>query len=255
MRGLAVIVVAVAVILPGVPPSASATVASTADRIITVGFSIFRFLDDGLTDGEIEALVRVAIEAVVQARDETISHLDAQQAATAKAAAISASNEFTEFNQIRRDELGLELWTMDVGRSGTAAKEQFNVVVDRRAADQIGLAVNVIYPIALAGADQARWTNYYNRLRAEYIEVNQNIVQRLAPICHSRPAENDHLPMVHDVYWICTAANGEQSAPRRETRVGDRWVQGPVNLDPLRDEAAVNSSWMVAKEVLARMPQ
>ncbi len=251
LRGVAVTTLAAAVLLSaGAQPARAWDGPKKAEKIITVGFSLFR-IDNRLSEAMLKELVTVVLAQLTDARNEVLVHLDERDAAAATKAAIDASREFSDFEVLRQNEIGLEMWALRVASHASSAKVDLERIVttNRNAADQIGLAANTTFPIAMELLEYAGLSGSYAHIRANFIELNETILRELEPRCVMRPGELDPHPSIEEVTYTCTAANGDQ-AVARDYRVGGRWIEGPVDLQALKVEAATNSSWVVAMEFL-----
>lgn len=248
LRGLAAAVLALAILLPGTGTPAHA--AGSSDTIVKVVFSVYRLLDGGLSSSDVEQLILEAIGAVDDAEAEVIAHIDALQAAEIKAAARSASIQFADYEVFRENIFVLWPYMSDVSGSAALAYESVRTVTDPRAADQIGHAANVLYPIAMLAAEDAGMAGTRAGLMEDFEETNEYILDELEPTCTSRESTSppDH---ISEVRVTCTAANGDTAGATqiRNLATGE-WLLGPVDVGDLKEAAAADSSWMVAKQVL-----
>ncbi|GAA4715021.1 hypothetical protein [Phytohabitans rumicis] len=220
-----------------------------AGPMVDFVFAVFNLIKGGASAANIHALIQVVLAASSQATNEVIVHIDSYAAEAARSAAISASRDFADFDQIRQDDLVLDQWAREVGHKATDVKGMLNAVEDRRAADQMGHAVHKLYPIGLTGYEFAGLRNSYASLLHDYIEVTDKIIRDLAPVC-----SYSDVPLAPPSMWVverhhtCTAADGK-TATGVETLAGGVAVGEAVNLDQLKVDAARDSSWLVAVRI------
>lgn len=249
LRGLVATLLALAVALPGTTTPAHA-VSDSSESIVKVVFSVYRLLTGGLQSSDVEQLILEAIGAVDQAEEEVITHLDALQAAEVKAAARSASIQFADYDEFRHNIIVLWSYMSDVSGSAALAYESVRTVTDPRAADQIGHAVNVLYPIGMLAAEDAGMPGTRAGLMEDYQETNEYILEELEPDCTSREVQGTPAHIV-EIHITCTAANGDEAVGIQvRNHATGQWLEGPVDVGALKEVAAADSSWLVAKRVL-----
>lgn len=251
LRGFAASILAFAVILPTTARPAQAA-DGVAGNLLSVVSALGRLIAGHGSSGDVETLIAVAIGAVTESRNEVLVYIDAVQAAEVKAAAVSASNEFTDFDQIRDDELGLELWARDVARAATLGKERM-AIVDRPAAEQIAQALHQLYQLARVGAEYAGLNNYFVNLTREYVAVLREMVTKLEPDC--RWINTQTMPGGYQRTYRCIAANGVDVVLKDEQYLWGRYYIGPVDTEATKLEAGQDSAWIVAKEYLPIVEQ
>ncbi|WP_173156142.1 hypothetical protein [Phytohabitans suffuscus] len=254
VRGLIATLLAVGVAVPGsVQPAQAADVSSP---VITLTFTALRIArGQGLSPGEIEALVREVVGLAVQARNEVISHIDGHVAARALGEMDAFTIEFTNYEQFRGDQRWVRNLASRIISSASVDKRELDATQDEKAADAIGHAVNVKYAMAEVAATDAGYNpESRNLLRQRYIQANETILQRLEPECQVTFTDNDAYRYTRT--WQCAAANNE-TATATETldKLTGQWINPPVNVEDLKLAAAVNSSWKVAKTILPTLKQ
>jgi hypothetical protein len=251
LRGFAASILAFAVILPSTAQTAHAAdgdAAKLADAVLALG----RLLSGHGTSADLKPLIALAIGAVTASRNEVLVHIDALEAAEVKAAAMSASNEFTDFEQMADDELGLELWARDVGRAATLGKERLPIVA-RPAAEQIAQAVLQLYQLARVGAEYAGLNNYLKALTRDYIAAVRNMIEKLEPDC--RWVNTQTFPGGYQRDYRCVAANGVDEVMKSEQVIWGTYYLGPVDTEAVKLAAGQKSAWIVAKEYLPILEQ
>jgi hypothetical protein len=245
--------VALTVVVSGalLPARASAEDGGASGPVITVAFTAFRiFRNRSMSAEDVEKLVREVLGAVNAVQNETIGQIDGLEAATVIANAQDASYDMQDYAVIRDDEEMRWDIAQRLGGYATNAHAKYGAVITRKAKDQIGLAANTIYPITLVVRQDAGLTASLPGFEADYLDLNRRIVADLEPTCTSRVAPDTPL-FITEIRYECTAANGERASDYqvRNEQTG-QWIVGPVDLDALKKEAAINSSWVVAKELL-----
>ncbi|MBX6357540.1 MAG: hypothetical protein IRZ05_17020 [Micromonosporaceae bacterium] len=220
-----------------------------AGPTVTLFFNIWRIVRGGPTASEIESLIQQAISAVNDAENQIISHLDALEAARATADARAYGREFLNYPVIRQS---FAIYTLASNASRAAALDYEDLrKVGREAGDEIGHALEVVYPIALAAAEDAGWTEAAKaNLRNEYRLANELMVQKLEPTCSiSDTPLAPPSPWAVERRYDCVAADGGRASATELYLGGVR--QGPaVNVDQLKVDAAIHSSWLVAVRIL-----
>lgn len=251
LRGIAASALALAVTLPGAAPPAQAEGdGGISDEIIDAALTAIRiYRAGGSTPDDVVLLVRQVLAAISGVENEVVGHIDGNEASTVLAYAREVSREMRDYAQIRDNEILLYEFGRDLNGYSAYAYEKYRFVSSHTAKDQIGLAAQAIFSVTLVVREDAGATNGLAQIEADYVDLNRRIVAELKPVCTARPGELDDHPMIDDVEYECVAANGEK-AYGHDYRVGDRWISGPVDVEALRLESAINSSWAVAKEVL-----
>jgi hypothetical protein len=229
----AALAVALAVSTTGVPASASAD-GGGAKKLIDLTVAIINLVKSrGSSPEAIRELLVAAIDAVTTAKNDVIDHIDEQQAALAKGRARGASIEFMDFDAIAADPELLMEWTFKVAQYGHDANA----------------AIVILYNTAMTGADRAGLRRSYNLIVAEFIGAMQTISTDLAPVCTSWVMP-DPWP-VENTIVKCTAANGEEATSTQSYDwVRNEWLVPEVDVEALKKQAAVNSSWATAVRIL-----
>jgi hypothetical protein len=218
--------------------------------VVTFVFGAYKMYQGNLAAGDLERLVLAVITASDQARDQVISHLDQHIAARATGEAEALSIQFENYTAIRQS-WAVYQFVSDALTSATIDKNELNATADLKAADVLGHALNVAYSYAIAAAPDAGYTPAGKAaLMNSYIQANQAILTKLAPTCTSTVAPDTPL-FISEVRYECVAANGERSADYQIRNLSTgAWIRGPVNVEQLKVDAAINSSWVIAKEIL-----
>ncbi|GAB1690849.1 hypothetical protein [Krasilnikovia sp. M28-CT-15] len=251
LRGLAASILALTVILPGTAQPAQAA-DGVAIKLFDVLSALGRLRAGKASGADLKPFIQLAISAVTTSQNEVIKHIDAIVAAEVKAAADSASTEFTDIEGIIDDELGLEQWTRDVARAGRKGAGLLTLV-DRPSAEQIAQAVIQLYQIALVGADFVGSRPYLIAVMREYVAANRQMIETLEPDC--KWINTKTFPGGYQRDYRCVAANNVDEVTKSEQVIGGRYYLGPVNIDAVKLEAGQKSSWIVAKEYLPMLEQ
>jgi hypothetical protein len=252
LRGLVAAGLAVAIGTAGTVQPARADVPGDvtfppAGPTVSLFFTIWRLIHNP-SSSEVEALVQLAVGAVNDAENQIISHMDALEAARATADARSLGREFLNYPVIRQS---WAIYTLASNANRAAALDYEDLKkINGAAADEIGHAAELLYPIAMAAAQDAGWTEAARAaLRNEYRQVNELMVQKLEPTCSPIFTDND--AYTYTKTWQCTAADGNSAtATESLNKVTGQWISPPVNVDQLKVDAAVHSSWLTAVRVL-----
>jgi hypothetical protein len=224
---------------------------NVSGSVINVAFTAFRiFRNRSMSAEDVEKLMREVLGAVTKVQNEVVGHIDGIEAATVIGNAQDASYNMQDYPVIRDDEEMRWEFAQKLGGYATNAHAKYGAVSSKKAKDQIGLAANTIYPVTLVVRQDAGLTASLPGFEADYRDLNQRIVHDLEPTCTARVAPDTPL-FISEVTYTCTAANGETAS---DTQIlneqSGQWIAGPVNLEALKVESAINSAWVVAKEIL-----
>ncbi|MFY1673045.1 hypothetical protein ACN27G_24290 [Plantactinospora sp. WMMB334] len=255
-RRLATAVLALVVVVPGTAQPAQATDDDgAADSVITLAFTAFRaFRGGGLSAEDVETLVREVVGAVNAVQNETIGHVDGLEAATVLGHTREISYDMEDYAVVRQEEIMLWNFGQKLGGYANNAYAKYGAVSSKKAKDQIGLAANTIYPITLVVRKDAGALNGLPRYEADYQDLNRRIVADLEPVCTSRVREGTP-SFISEVHYECVAANGDTSSDYQiRNDMTGQWLRGPVDLNQLKLESAIDSAWVVAKELLEQNP-
>lgn len=218
--------------------------------VVKLGLAAWKLYKGNLTANDIEAILTAAIGASTAARDQVLSRIDAHVAARALGEADALTIRFDNY-RVLRDTWEVYFFASDAITAASVDSRELVATIDNReAADAIGHALNIAYSMALTAMKDAGYTQATQdtMLRNEIASL-ELIVDRLEPTCTSTIADTPgHISEVH---YTCTAANGE-TASNYQIRnvVTGEWIRPAVNVDQLKVEAAINSSWVIALELL-----
>jgi hypothetical protein len=236
-HGVIVLALAVAVALSGAvrPVSAQADpVRPQVDitQIITVAKGLVDLWKSFQSGGmSIEAATRQILAAIESARTDIIAHMDRLAAAEARACATRHVIELADIERFSPDTM--QAWAQNATGCVTQIDALLGVVVDKAAADVLGIALDVVGPIALIARARAGFST--TGLLAVLISGNNKVVNVLMPQCIRQSGW--HPPYITRV--VCVAYNGDRAE-----------VPGWNYDDTLRLQAMRNTSWVVAKYAL-----
>jgi hypothetical protein len=218
-----------------------------AGPVVELFFTVWSLTHGTPGAAEVERLVQLAVGAVSDAESQIIVHMDELQANRAKGEARALGTEFLNYSVIRQ---GWGIYSL-ASRANTSAALDYEDLrnLSDRAADQVGHAADVVYPMAMAAAQDAGWTEAAKAdLRNRYRETNELMAQKLEPKCSVIFAEDD--AYAYTKTWQCTAADGNSATTTEHlNKVTGEWIH-PVSIDQLKVNAAVHSSWLTAVRIL-----
>ncbi|MGN9913175.1 hypothetical protein ACTMTJ_37110 [Phytohabitans sp. LJ34] len=193
---------------------------------------------------ELEEAIRQIIEAVEQAKDQIVQHIDEITSAEVQACVRTHTIEFADIENMSRTVL--QLWAQDATFCASQATEYFSAVSTLRAADNIGFLTGEIYMIASAARAKAGFSIV--ALVENNIRANEAIIARLTPTncaIKRHPPEQGTPP---ERWWECTAYNGD---------VGRSGICTGFACQPNRavaeDRATLKTSRAIAKDALPRL--
>jgi hypothetical protein len=227
------------------PPSELPTRAIIKLAQLVVG----KVLSGQLSPADLVEVLQEIIGLLTEARNEVLVHMDSLQSVRAVGDAVDLSIRFAGYETIRTKPDDVKKLALDAGHSASLDFVDLLKVTDPAALDEIGHAINVAYNITVtAGKDAALPQQTMNLYQDYWLRANTIIAAKLVPVCGPPSVDNSHAGFV-DLYYTCTAADGNTAVGVERYINGN--LEGPaVNLDQLRLESAVNSSWLVALEIL-----
>ena len=229
---------AVAVALPGtvapVPARADntqvqvdvATVIAVAKGLIDLWKS---FQGGGMS---IETATRQILAAIESAKTDIIAHIDRIAAAEARSCATRHVIELADIERFSPDTL--QAWAQNATACVTLIDSLIDAVADKAASDTLGMALDVVGPIALIARSRAGFST--TGLTAVLIRGNNKVLSVLMPECHFAPGWNP--PYISRS--VCIAYNGDRAD----------CSECPPPNDAMRAQAARRTSWVVAAHVL-----
>jgi hypothetical protein len=259
-------VVAVATASGGAPP-AQADVASLQDPIT----AMYRALADG---GQPEQVVGQVAALVAGIRTEALAEVDRVPIATVRTCAARHLTEFAGLPQLTSG--AAKAWARDASacvalvdshlQAAQVRPPQPNPVVPadgKATVDRLGLAVNLVGPIAMAARLHTGLGD--DDLRQVLARANSTVVTKIEPWCsESRVYEDDS--HVFELWFVCYAYNFHESYRGRGEAFQlwgmpfgcepwhscEEWPLGPpVDKDLIRAQAMQYTSWVVARTALS----
>jgi hypothetical protein len=245
-RGIAAALLATVMVVPGGVRPARAVDPATITAItgaVTAAFNIIKGLNSGGLS--IEAATRQIIAAINTAQTAIIAEVDRVATAQAKACATRAVIEFVDVERFNPDVM--QQWAQDVTGCLTLIDSLISTVQDKSSIDQLGIALDVVGPIAIAARGRVGFST--TTLLPLLRQANTNVVGILAPACSSVVVREPGAPVV-EIQHTCTAYNGDASY-ETQTRYRNGPYQPPtVDTVALGNRATARTSRAVAQSVL-----
>ena len=152
-------------------------------------------IGEGAPDADMRTMLEEVMTAGIALLDATRSHrsaattdavgrIDAFAAADVIACAQSSVIETLDLE--RMPEPMRSRWAMDVNKCAARADSALRVVSSKEAIEEIGFAVNMVYPVALIAHAKAGLKTL--PLVDAYRSANDTLIKRLAPECSSAQA-------------------------------------------------------------------
>jgi hypothetical protein len=149
---------------------------------------------EGASTADVQAMLGEVTTADITLQDATRSHrpaattdavgrVDAYASAAVVACAASAAIEFSDIE--RMSERLLAHWALDLNKCLALADTHLSTVSSKEAIEEIGFAVNMVYPVALVAHAKAGFKTL--PLVGAYHSANDTLIKRLAPRCSSAP--------------------------------------------------------------------
>lgn len=233
VQSVIAVTLVVTVALTGVvrPTPAQAGPAQTRVDIATI-IAIAKGLVDlwkGFQGGgmSIEEATRQIIAAINTAKTDIIAHMDRLAAAEARSCATRHVIELADIDRMTPDTL--QAWAQNATACVTTIDALLGVVTDKAALDVLGMALDVVGPIALIARTRAGFTT--GGLQAVLVSGNNKVLSRIAPACYFSPGWNP--PYI--AHSVCHAYNGDRAD-----------IDNAYFDDNLRKQAMRNTSWVVA---------
>jgi hypothetical protein len=238
---------ATTVVVTGYPQPAKAQLTEIAQVIAIANGAVdlVRKLAGGITDDELNDAVDRIIAAVEAAKTEVINHIDEIAAAGVKACSTTHVIEFADVQNF--NETTLQTWAQDATACAAEANALLGAVNDQAAADDIGFALNVIVPIAVAARATAGFQT--GGLLGLLQNGNQTLMTALRPACVDR---YESTWGIVDRTYTCTAYNADV-AQAFATRIAGVWRPAPINEGGVQAQATGRTSRAVAVAVLAEI--
>jgi hypothetical protein len=249
VRALAVTTAALALLVPVTAGPALAEPDGNQQVIVRMAnelFKLFRIFSDGsVSPEEVASLIEDSVNEVTAAENQVLSHMDAIAAAEHVGNARNAAIEYQNLPEF--DDLTVGIWALTVSNQATNAGEMLRRVDDKATVDDLGTAVQTLYPIALVARSTAGITS--TGIQPAYREINQEIIRKLAPSCRWFNAEPG-IPSIRS--YQCQAYDGHVEVCLEIYQNG-QYLRGPVNLNAVADAATRHTSRGAAQAILAAL--
>jgi hypothetical protein len=186
------------------------------------------------------------VAKIEQSKTEILSHIDAIAAADAKACARHAVVEFADVNLFNPDVL--QSWTQNVTGCAISIDSLIGSVTDKGQQDQLGFALNIAGPIAIAARIKV---GFSTSLLIETLKHGQNaIIAQLFPTCRLTTIKD---PPATETTYHCVAYNGDWADGFQSTYRG-RPQGPPINKPEVENQSTHNISRGLAQAALPVMP-
>lgn len=244
VRGVIAAFMAIGVIVPANAAPARAVEPAT---IVAIASAVINMLRSAAADDAMREAVAQIITAVENAKNEIIAHIDAIAAAEVSGCTRHHVIEFADMNGFSTSLL--ERWAQDATGCATLAEATLRAVTDKAAADNLGFALNVIMPIALAARARAHFSTA--GLRDTYRSGNQVLITKLAPTCQEDRVAEPGTGIV-EIQYSCVAYNGDSGFGLQVIRRGVP-LGPPIDKAAVERQATINTSREVAIAVLPQL--
>ncbi|MGW5050410.1 hypothetical protein [Actinokineospora sp. NPDC004072] len=181
----------------------------------------------------IEAATRQILAAIEAAKTDIIAHMDRLAAAEARACATRHVIELADIERFSPDTL--QAWAQNATACVTQIDALLGVVTDKASIDGLGMALDVVGPIALIARSRAGFST--SGLLAVLVSGNNKVISAIMPQCYFVSGFNP--PYI--TRSVCVAYNGDRAE-----------VLNQYYDDNLRLQAMRNTSWVVAKYAAPR---
>ncbi|HEU5109106.1 MAG TPA: hypothetical protein VFT95_11220, partial [Micromonosporaceae bacterium] len=142
----------------------------------------------------------------------------------------------------------LQAWTQNVTGCAILIDSLLGSVTDKGQQDQLGLALNIAGPIAVAARIK---TGFSTSLLTETIRHGNNaIIAQLVPTCRQWTVID---PPTTETTYHCDAYNGDWAEGFQSTYRG-RPQGPPINRSAVENQATRNTSRALAQAILPTMP-
>lgn len=209
--------------------------------IINKAVSLVRNITGGgVSDADLRQAVQEIIAKVEDTKVEILGHMDALAAAEVRACARHHVIEFIDIDLM--DPVVRQIWAQDATECAILAESFLRTVTDKSAADSLGLALNVVGPIALAARARAGFTTF---ALMDTLHAGNNVVMtKVAPTC--RLWRDTAFGLVFE-HFDCVSHNGDTAGAKRWWN--GEW-HGTIDQAAVKSEASRRTSRAIAEAVL-----
>jgi hypothetical protein len=254
-RGLVAALLSVVMIVSaGARPAQAVIPWATIGAIIDVAtkaINLYKAISGGggISDAALKEAVRQINAKIDEAKTEIIAHIDAIAAAEVRACVRHHVIEFVDIELFSPSLL--QSWAQDATGCATLADSTLHAVTDKAAADELGLAVNVITPIAVAARARAGFSTFgiIDTLRTG----NQAAMSKLAPSCITYYLPLSPIAPIAEGHYDCTAYNGDRASSNTWIVYGSTIIGPPPDFAAAERKATERTSREIAFGVLATL--
>ncbi|MFI5905960.1 putative Ig domain-containing protein [Dactylosporangium sp. NPDC051541] len=188
------------------PLAASAVSVGDIAGYAKTAYSVYQFLFDHPTT--LDSAIAQIKDAITASQTKIVAEIDGMAAADIKACANTAVIEFNNINAMNPDRL--QQYAADTTQCVSDAWAKIPQASDSAAIDEMGFALNIVGPIALAARSKAYGPQDAGTtaLRTTLIQANQSNLVRLLPSCSG--VRGEVVNGRQEVALICTAYNGDR---------------------------------------------
>jgi hypothetical protein len=203
------LVVATSVLLTPSPAGAQFTLFI---EYVRKGYEVYQSLQNRPSDAAIlQGLI-------AKYKSEIISELGAITAANISSCANNAVDTFEKINLLSPD--NVQAFAISSDRCVTDAQAQIGALSDKKAVNQIGVALNIVGPIALAANAYAHLPT--DSLKQRIMQANRQLITRLKPYCDVSILSPGELPRYSGTVRGRGACYNFTIAPPARIAVGQR---------------------------------
>jgi hypothetical protein len=212
-----------------------------AVNIFSSVVNLIRGVGNGISEAQLRAAVLEIVTKVEQAKTQILTHIDAMATAEVRACTRQHVIEFVDIDLM--NPTVLQVWSQNATGCAILAESFLRVVTDKGAADSLGLALNVVGPIALAARARAGFRTF--SLTETLRTGNILVIERVAPTCNLWRERVFGLIIEH---YDCTSHNGDRASGSRYLR-GTVW-HGTIDQAAVQNQATARTSRAIAQRVL-----
>jgi hypothetical protein len=169
-------------------------------------YSVYQFLFDNPTT--LDQAISQIKDAITASQTKIVAEIDGMAAADIKACAQASVIEFNDIDTMNPDRL--QQYAADTTQCVADAWAKIPQATDKAAIDEMGFALNIVGPIALAARSKAYGPRDSGTiaLHDTLVQANQSNLVRLLPQCGG--VRGEVVNGRQEVALICTAYNGDQ---------------------------------------------
>ncbi|MEJ3745008.1 hypothetical protein WEI85_17140 [Actinomycetes bacterium KLBMP 9797] len=210
--------------------------------------------------GQPEQVVQRVVAIFEGVRGDILSELDQVVAADAR---VCARRHVVEFAAVvALSPAAAQAWASDATSCTALIEGLLATATDKATVDKLGLAVNVVGPIAMTARLHVGFAN--DALRLVLVRAGKAVIRKIEPTCYEGPVYEDD-SNVYELWFVCYAYNYSSGSGGRAEAYQlfllppgcEPWhgceatpLGPPVDKERIRLESSRNTSWAVAATVL-----